>query len=53
MKEGVVNGLYQLVYFTPELLLAKKTLREILTNNVYAKQHHAFRIYEAHTVIKW
>jgi len=54
VEVDVVNGLYQLVYFTLELLLANKTWRGIvLTNNVYATLLIASLINHSLTVIKW
>ena len=34
MKEGVCNGEYQLVYFTPEILLGGKKWRKLLIGDV-------------------
>ena len=53
VREGVITGVYQFVYFTPELLLANKKWRKMLTSDIYAKQLRAFVIDEAHTVVKW
>ena len=50
LREGVITGVYQFVYFTPELLLANKKWRK--TSDIYAKQLRAFVIDEAHTVVK-
>ena len=53
IKDGVVQGLYQLVYFTPEMLLGSKRWRKVLLNNVYSSRLRAFIVDEAHTVAKW
>ena len=38
MKEGVCNGEYQLVYFTPEILLGGKKWTKLLVGDVYSSQ---------------
>lgn len=53
MKERVMKGDYQLVLFTPEMLLNKKRWRRMLLGNVYSSRLRAFVIDEAHTVKKW
>ena len=53
VKEHVMSGDYQLVYFTPETLLDKKKWRRMLLGNVYASRLQAFVVDEAHTVKKW
>ena len=53
IKDSVVKGLYQLVYFTPELLLTNKKWRNMLISEVYAKRLKAFVVDEAHTVVEW
>ena len=53
IKDSVVKGLYQLVYFTPELLLTNKKWRNMLISQVYAKRLKAFVVDEAHTVVEW
>ena len=50
VKEGVVQGQYQLVYFTPEMLLGSKRRRKVLLNNIYSSRLRAFIVDEAHTV---
>ena len=47
------RGDFRLVYFTPELLLAKKTWRNLLRKENYAKRLKAFIVDEAHCVKKW
>ena len=50
---GVLEGTYQLVFFTPEMLLLKKKWRHILMNDRYSEGLKAFVIDEAHVVKKW
>ena len=51
--KGVVQGLYQLVYFTPEMLLGSKKWRKVLLSSVYSSCLRAFIVDEAHAVAKW
>ena len=53
VKEGVRKGDYQVVYFTPEMILASKRWREMLVGQVYTNRLRTFVIDEAHTVKKW
>lgn len=53
VKEGVVKGDYQLVYFTPEMILGSRIWREMLVGEVYAHRLRTFVVDEAHTVKKW
>ena len=53
MKERVKNGNYQLVLFTPEMLLDKKRWRRMLLDDVYSARLRAVVVDEAHTVKKW
>ena len=53
VKEGVMMGNYQLVLFTPEMLLSQKRWRRMLQGEVYYKQLRVFVVDEAHTVKKW
>ena len=53
MKERVRNGAYQLVLFTPEMLLDKKRWRRMLLDDVYSTRLRAVVVDEAHTVKKW
>ena len=52
VKEGVIKGKYQIVYFTPELLLANNKWRKMLVRDIYTSRLLAFVIDEAHTVAK-
>lgn len=46
-------GSYQLVFFTPELLLDSNKWRKVLLGDVYSKRLRVFVVDEAHTVKKW
>lgn len=52
-KRGVRQGQYNLVFFSPEILLNVKAWRELLLGPIYAKRLRALVIDEAHTVKKW
>lgn len=51
--EGVEEGKFSLVHFTPEMLLQSRKWREMLRNDVYTLKLRALVIDEAHTVKKW
>ncbi len=53
MRKDVIKGAYQIVYFTPEMILASRRWREMLIGEVYSHQLRAFIVDEAHTVKKW
>ena len=53
VKEDVLAGKYQLVLFTPEMLVEKKAWRKMLLGDVYSTRLRAFVVDEAHTVKKW
>ena len=53
MKNGVLAGKYQLVFFTPELLILKSQWRELLLTKLYREKVKAFIVDEAHCVRKW
>ena len=46
----VAWGLYQLVYFTPEMLITNRRLRRVIESDSYAERLKAFVIDEAHCV---
>ena len=46
-------GVYQLVFFTPELLVTKTRWQELLKSDVYSSRIKAFVVDEAHCVKKW
>ncbi|KAL5460118.1 hypothetical protein EMCRGX_G033544 [Ephydatia muelleri] len=46
-------GKYQLVFFTPEIVLASKKWRKVIQGDVYNERLRAFVIDEAHCVKKW
>ena len=51
--QGVTEGNYKLVFFTPEMLLLKKKWRYLLTTPQYSENLKAIVVDEAHTVKKW
>ena len=53
LRKEVQEGLYQLVYITPELLITGNVWRKMLVGEVYSERLRAFIIDEAHTVKKW
>ena len=53
VKAGVLRGDYQVVYFTPEMLLENKVWRRMLSGSVYSNRLCTFVVDEAHTVKKW
>ena len=53
MKKKVQTGAFQLVFFTPELLIENNRWRKVLMSDVYATRLKAFVVDEAHTVSKW
>ena len=53
VKDGVKNGNFRLVFFTPELLLERKRWRHLLQKEHYMKRLKGFIVDEAHTVKKW
>lgn len=53
MKRGVQEGKYELVYFTPELLIDGKRWRRVLTSSSYCSRQRGFIVDEAHCVAKW
>lgn len=53
MRQGVLEGLYQLVYISPELLFRSAQWREMLREEPYMSRLVAFVVDEAHCVKKW
>ena len=49
----VKKGLYQLVFFTPEVLITNKQWRQLLKTDTYSQRVSAFVVDEAHVVKKW
>ena len=47
------GGGYQLVIFTPEMMIEHKRWRKMLLGEVYTSRLRAFVVDEAHTVKKW
>ena len=53
VREKIEKGHYQLVFFTPEMILGSRSWRKVLTNTVYSKYLKALVVNEAHCVPKW
>ena len=53
MKERVRRGEYQLVFFSPEMIINSKRWRKVIESDVYTERLQAFVIDEAHCVKKW
>ena len=53
MMQDVMQGAYQAVFFTPEMLMGKKRWRQMLLNDVYSSHLRVFVVDEAHTIKKW
>ena len=53
MKKGVRAGRYDIVLFTPELLINSKRWRSVLTSETYIQHMKGLVIDEAHCVKKW
>ena len=51
--QGVTEGNYKLVFFTPEMLLLKKKWRYLLTTTPYSENLKGIVVDEAQTVKKW
>ena len=53
IKKKIVNGEYQMIYVSPESLLARKRWRKMLLSDVYQQNLVAIVIDEAHCVRNW
>ncbi len=53
MRLGVENGRFQLVYFTPEMLLGNKKWRQLILSENYQNRIKGLAVDEAHTIKKW
>ncbi len=53
LNADVAIGKYQLIFFTPEMIVGTKSWRKVLEGCVYAERLKAFVIDEAHCVKKW
>ena len=53
VKAGVIRGDYQLVLFTPEMLLQSRQWRNIFLGKIYSRRLRTFVVDEAHTVKQW
>ena len=53
VKKRVRDGYFQLVFFTPEVVLLNYHWRQLLSTPVYAQKLRALVFDEAHTIKKW
>ena len=53
VKNGVSRGAYQLVYFTPEMIITGKKWRRVIESDIYRERLTGFVVDEAHCVKKW
>ena len=53
IKSGVLEGRYQLVFISPEQLIAKEKFRCMCQNEIYTERLVSLVIDEAHCVKKW
>ena len=53
VKDGVMSGHFQLVFFTPEELLLSRQWRHCLNCHPYSEKLRGLVIDEAHTIKKW
>ena len=53
MKSGVLEGKYQLVFISPELLIGREKFQCMCQNEIYTERLVALVIDEAHYVKKW
>ena len=52
MKKGVLEGKYQLVFFTPECLIRKERWRDALKSDIFQSRMRVVGVDEAHVVKK-
>ena len=52
-KKRVYRGEYQLVFFTPEMIINNKRWSKVIEGGVYTERLKAFVVNEAHCVKKW
>ena len=52
-KDDLVNGNYQIIFFTPESLILNHPWRRMLSSQIYEEKRRALVVDEAHTVQKW
>ena len=53
LLSDVSDGVHQLVFFSPEIILQGRKWREVLGNEVYSTRLKGLVIDEAHCVKKW
>ena len=53
MKENVIFGKFQIVFFTPKALILNRRWRQLIGTDKYQKRVKGLIIDEAHTIKKW
>ena len=53
VKRGVCEGHYQIVFFTPEILVFNQKWRQLLSTTTYTCRLRGLVMDEAHTIKKW
>ena len=53
VKNAVENGMYQLVYMSPESMMGTLTWREMFRSRIYQQNLVSLAVDEAHLVEKW
>ena len=51
--ENIIEGRYQIVFFTPESLLRNQRWREMLCSDIYINNLVGLAVDEVHCVTKW
>ena len=53
VNENILNGQYQLVFFSPESLILNRRWRKMLSSQPYEDKLKTIVFDEAHTIAKW
>jgi len=53
VKRGILEGAFQLVFISPEMLLSTKKWKKLLRGEVYSERLKALVVTEAHYIEKW
>ncbi|XP_048771753.2 uncharacterized protein LOC125677677 [Ostrea edulis] len=51
--ESVMNGYYNFIFGSPEVLVGETKWRDVLKNPEFTKRHRLIVVDEAHTIIHW
>ena len=52
-KDAVINGYYQFVFGSPEMLIGNGDWRDVLSNPLFKSRHQLIVVDETHTIIHW